>query len=221
MFSLLHGVILPKHEPHEEVRVKWDSKRRDEFRSALIKLPTLYHVTDNIDISSIGSINSTVDTFTDYINSFATTFFAKSVKPNNAHVFSNRILKNAGWFYVDSKRRYFDAHRLFKQDNSRLNRHNLLACKIFYKQKYSFQFKKLDSIERLKHCKPKEFWKYFNPSKDKNANKISLDKWYAYFSNLENDIFFRILMLNLKHLVISMILIILMLIMMFMIWIHV
>ena len=79
LFSLLHGVVLPKHETPEEVRVKWDSKRRDKFRSALIaQLPTLYHVTDNID--------------TDCINSVATPFFSKSIKPNNAHVFSNRIL---------------------------------------------------------------------------------------------------------------------------------
>jgi len=90
MFSLLHGVVLPKHETPEEVRVKWDSKRRDKFRSALIaQLPTLYHVTDNIDTSSIGSINSAVDKFTYCI----TPFFSKSVKPNNDHAFSNRILK--------------------------------------------------------------------------------------------------------------------------------
>ena len=94
MFSLLHGVVLPKHDTPVEVRVKWDSKRRDEFRSALIaQLPTLYHVTDNIDTSSIGSINSAVDKFTYCINSVATPFFSKSVKPNNDHAFSNRILK--------------------------------------------------------------------------------------------------------------------------------
>ena len=89
----------------------------------------------------------------------------ESVKPNNAHAFSNRILKNADWFdveCVDAKRRYFDAQRLFKQYNSRLNRHNLLECKRFYKplirkKKYSFKLKKLDSIGRLKQCKPKEF----------------------------------------------------------------
>jgi len=49
--------------------------------------------------------------------------------------------------------------------------------------------KKLDGIERLKYCKPREFWKYFKPSKDKNANKSALDDFYAYFSNLENDVF--------------------------------
>ena len=88
--------------------------------------------------------------------------------------------KNADWFdfeCVDAKRRYYDAHRLFKQDNSRLNRHNLLECKRFYKQlirkkKYSFQLKKLDSIERLKHCKPKEFWKYVKPSKINTLIKL-------------------------------------------------
>ena len=74
--------------------MKWDSKRRDEFRSALIaQLPTLYHVTDTIDTSSIGSINTAVDKFTYCINSVATPFFSKSVKPNNDHAFSNRILK--------------------------------------------------------------------------------------------------------------------------------
>ena len=92
LFSLLHGVVLPKHETPEEVRVKWDSIRRDEFRSALIaQLPTLYHVTDNIDTSSVGSIKSAVDKLTDCINSVATPYFSESVKPNNAHAFSNRI----------------------------------------------------------------------------------------------------------------------------------
>ena len=44
-------------------------------------------------------------------------FFSKSVKPTNARVF-----KNADWFdfeCVDAKSHYFDAQRLFKQDNSR------------------------------------------------------------------------------------------------------
>jgi len=92
MVSLLHGSVLPKPETPEEVRVEWDSKHRDEFRSALIaQLPTLYHVTDNIDTSSIGSINSAVDKFTQCINSVAIPFFSISVKLNNAHVYSNRI----------------------------------------------------------------------------------------------------------------------------------
>ena len=129
------------------------------------------------------------------------------------------------WFdfeCVEAKHRYFDAQRLFKQDNSRLNRHSLLECKRFYKQvirkkKYSFQLKKLDSIERLKHCKPKEFWNYFEPLNDKNANQISLDDVYAYFSNLENDIF-QNTNAESETCVIPMILIVLMLIMMFMIW---
>ena len=78
------------------------------------------------------------------------------------------------WFdfeCVEAKHRYFDAQRLFKQDNSRLNRHSLLECKRFYKQvirkkKYSFQLKKLDSIERLKHCKPKEDFNRINVDND-------------------------------------------------------
>ena len=53
----------------------------------------------------------------------------ESVKPNNAHAFSNRI----DFECVDAKRRYFDAQRLFKHYNSRLNRHNLLECKRFDK----------------------------------------------------------------------------------------
>ena len=48
-----------------------------------------------------------------------------------------------------------------------------------WSEKYNFQFKKLDSAERLIHCKPKEFWIFFKPSKDKNANKID----YIYMSN--------------------------------------
>ena len=82
--------------------MKWDSIRRDEFRSALIaQLPTLYHVTDNIDTSSVGSIKSAVDKLTYCINSVATPYFSESVKPNNAHAFSNRI----DFECVDAKRR--------------------------------------------------------------------------------------------------------------------
>ena len=109
------------------------------------------------------------------------------------------------WFdfeCVEAKHRYFDAQRLFKQDNSRLNRHNLLECKRFYKQlirkkKYSFQLKKLDSIERLKHYKPKEFLKYSKPLKDKNDDKISLDDFMHIYLTWKIT-FFRKLMLNLK-----------------------
>ena len=93
-------------------------------------------------------------------------------------------------------------------------------CKLIRKKKYSFQLKKLDSIKGLKHCKPKDFWKNFKPSKDKNADKISLDDFNAYFSNLENDIF-QNTNAESETCVIPMILILLMLIMMFMIWIRV
>jgi len=121
----------------------------------------------------------------------------------------------------------FYAQRLFKQDNSRVNRHNLHECKRFYKhlirpKKYNFQLKNLDSIERLKHCIPKEFGKYFKPPKDKKKALIKLPYTIFMHTFLTWKLtFFRILMLTLIHFVIPMILIILMLIMMLMIWIRV
>ena len=44
-------------------------------------------------------------------------------------------------------------------------------------------------IEKLKCCKPKEFWKFFKNKKSKTENSLSIDNFYQYFSNLENDIF--------------------------------
>jgi len=91
-------------------------------------------VTDNIDTSSIGSINSAVNKFTECINSIATLFFSKVLKQTMLMSLVIVFKKNADWFdfeCVDAKRRYFDAQRLFKQDNSRLNRHNILECNIF------------------------------------------------------------------------------------------
>lgn len=41
----------------------------------------------------------------------------------------------------------------------------------------------------FKICTPKEFWKYFASSKNNDASMFPLVDFYAYFSNLENDIF--------------------------------
>ena len=119
----------------------------------------------------------------------------------------------------------FYAQRLFKQDNSRVNRHTLHECKRFYKhlirpKKYNFQVKNLDSIERLKHCKPQEFGNISNHRKIKTLIKLRSLIFMHTFLTWKMT-FFRILMLTLIHFVIPMILITLMLIMMLMIWIRV
>ena len=76
-----------------------------------------------------------------------------------------------------------------------VNREHFCKCKKEYqdtvkKKKRSFELKKILEIEKLKHSKPKEFWKYFK-KKNKNTGScdITLDEFKNYFSGLSNDIF--------------------------------
>ena len=57
------------------------------------------------------------------------------------------------------------------------------------KKKRSYEYKKLKDIERLRHCKPKDFWKLFtNKNKGSKSNNITNEAFYNYFSTLDENL---------------------------------
>ena len=73
------------------------------------------------------------------------------------------------------------------------SRHLLCAQKANYKslinkKKRLFENNKLCELEKLKHAKPREFWKHFKNNKSRKSNNISNDDFFKYFSTLSNDI---------------------------------
>ena len=49
--------------------------------------------------------------------------------------------------------------------------------------------RRVEEIEKLRLSKPRAFWKYFRKKNQKSKESISLNDFFTYFSNLENDSF--------------------------------
>ena len=60
--------------------------------------------------------------------------------------------------------------------------------KIVRKCKNTSYRQKMKDIERLKRCKPKEFWKYFKSKQKSVYANISIDAFQEYFAHLSNDL---------------------------------
>ena len=107
----------------------------------------------------------------------------------------NRVCKKADWFDQEcssAKRSYLNALHDFNRYKSNENRINMCNLKSIYKQlvkkkKRKYEYNKLKDIQRMRHAKPKEFWKLFSKHKKATSN-ISLNQFFEYFSNLQNNL---------------------------------
>jgi len=195
-FSLFGNNCLPSYETFTDVKYKWDSSRRDEFRSRIIsKLPIFNDIVRSIDNSNQLSINSIIDKFTATIRSEADELFSKSYKYSNKPSFNtDSSLKHADWFdneCITARNHYHDALKYFNLNMTDLNRKVLCENKSVYKKlimkkkNIAYQ-RKMAEIESLKSKKPKDFWKLFKSKNKSNCNKIPLDVFKEYFENLSN-----------------------------------
>ena len=138
-FSLFVNNCLPSYETFTDVKYKWDSSRRDEFRSRIIsKLPIFNDIVISIDNSNQLSINSIIDKFTATIRSEADELFSKSYKYSNKPSFNtDSSLKHADWFdneCITARNHYHDALKYFNLNMTDLNRKVLCEKKSVYKK---------------------------------------------------------------------------------------
>ena len=199
-FSLCCNKSTPITENVSDIKFKWDNLLRERYRAGLIsKLPVLNNLTTNIDYSNRDSVNHVINDFTQIIRDVSDPLFSKRFIHKNNIAFSDEsFVKHEEWFDNDciiSKNKYLESLRIYSCCKTVLNREHFCKCKKEYKdtvkkKKRSFELKKISEIEKLKHCKPKEFWKYFK-KKNKNTGScdITLDEFRDYFSSLSNDIF--------------------------------
>ena len=59
--------------------------------------------------------------------------------------------------------------------------------KLTKKKKRNFQYHKIREIEKLRHAKPKDFWRLFKKKKANDSN-ISLDVFFDYFSKMQHEL---------------------------------
>ena len=96
--------------------------------------------------------------------------FSKTISKNienKLRLSANQVCKNAGWFDEEChtpKQAYFNAMKSFNSCNTYDNRINMFNIKASYKQlvkqkKRSFEGNKIRGIEKLRHAKPRDFWK--------------------------------------------------------------
>lgn len=197
-FILRCNNFKPVDEEILETKIKWDQMLRDRFRSELIiKLPDFNRLTYNIDPSNRKSINDVMNNFTNTIRNVADPLFSKCFTHKKSSYFRDAaFVKHADWFdkeCIDAKNQYLESLRIFNGCKNTVSREYFCKCKKFYKEtmrkkKRSFEYKKLKDIENLKHCNPKQFWKYFKKNKSAVSNGISLEDFREYFANLSNDI---------------------------------
>ena len=65
----------------------------------------------------------------------------------------------------------------------------MIYKRLLNKKKCSYKHRRLGEIEKLRLSKPRAFWKYFRKKNQTSKESISLNDFFTYFSNLENDIF--------------------------------
>jgi hypothetical protein len=85
-----------------------------------------------------------------------------------------------------------EAVRVFNYDKSDQNREYLCLRKKAYKnlirtKRKLFEVKKTVEIQNLRHCRPKQFWKYFKKKRKHTGEDISADDFHKYVSKLADD----------------------------------
>ena len=180
-------------------KIKWDDSLRDEFRRSLIsRLTNLNSIVNHVDISDRNSINTCIENFSRVLNEIANPLFCKEVRitrSKSSTLSENKICKKAEWFDDEcrtAKQLYLNALNIFslhKSDENRINMHDLKCSykRLVRRKKRSFEIHKIRQIERLRHSKPREFWKLFVKRKKSNTN-ISQQDFFKYFSKMQQDL---------------------------------
>ncbi len=170
-FALYCNNFSPNHETYTDVKYKWNSSLREQFRSGIItKLPAFNDIVENIDCLDRVSINDALDLFTTTIRSVADPLFSKNCNYSNKPSFETEsCMKSADWFdndWVHARHLYQETLSNFNKNKIDVNRSTLCSRKKYYKdlirkkKKCAFRIK-MKEIENLRRSKPKEFWKFF------------------------------------------------------------
>ncbi|XP_053405087.1 uncharacterized protein LOC128558872 [Mercenaria mercenaria] len=176
----------------------WNEQLRDDFRRKLISvLPELNNVVQNIDISQKESVNNSVNAFTGIIRNVGDPLFAKELKSNTQPRYDNSctLSRKADWFddeCIAAKSLYTTA--LYQYNIRKSNQNRIAMCNkktayktLIRKKKRRYEYNKLKQIEKLRHAKPRDFWKLFSKKKSKQSN-IKVEQFFEYFSNLNSDL---------------------------------
>ena len=65
----------------------------------------------------------------------------------------------------------------------------MIYKRLLNKKKCSYNHRRLREIENIRLSKPRAFWKYFRKKNQTSKESISINDFFTYFSNLENDSF--------------------------------
>lgn len=150
----------------------------------------------NIDLHSAESIENSVHDFTCLIRGVADPLFRKNSRVDNSNRPRNSHFKKSEWFDQacrEAKLLFKNALYVYNCDKNDNNRSIMIEYKIAYKRlvkrkRRVYENSKIKEIERLRHSKPREFWKLFKKNKPNSNNNVSMDDFYNYFSSLQNDI---------------------------------
>jgi exonuclease III len=197
--SLCCNNCSPSQKRFTDVKFKWDSSLRNQFRSEIIaKLPVFNSIVHDIDSSNRLSINNAICKFTDTIRSVADPLFSHKYTFTNKPMYAtDSSLNNADWFDSDcesARRLYINALNCFNLNKSDENRANLCHYKKLYKElirkKKGCAYRlKMSEIENLKKNKPRDFWKFFKSKNKFSSNNITVEDFKSFFENISNNTF--------------------------------
>ncbi len=181
------------------VFVKWDDEHTVELRRQIIsRLPELNRITSTCDASrDVESVNSSLNSFVHILRDATDPLFLRRTKNNGQSRFNNTQVgsRTAVWFdhdCVTSKHEYLCALGEFNGCKSNANRTRFLDCKLRYKRvvkrkRRQFELKKRSDIIKLRHAKPRDFWKMFSSRKSAASNDISMDDFFKHFKELSTE----------------------------------
>ena len=183
-----------------EIKFVYNEKHKDMLRAGIIgKLPLFNKISTDLNSLSKDCINQAVSDFTKVVRDVADPLFTKChINRRRVEFDFNPLHHNKEWFDSDCKEakcKYVESLQLFNSCKNDVNRLHFCECKGAYKKmvrrkKAIFKRKKFKEIEKLRHSRPKDFWRYFKKDgrKKKVENDISLEQFFDYFSNLEDNI---------------------------------
>ena len=195
-FSIKCSNVTKHNQHYEFTRYKWNDEFRDIFRKRLIeRLPDFNRVTLNVDTEDRESVNNSVNSFTDIIKEAADPLFSRQYSGMKKVEYRTTTNKPAAWFDDDckeAKSEYMDALKTFNRSKTEENRQLMCQKKLKYKslvrrKRRQYETKRIKDIERLRHSKPRDFWRLCLRKKHTNE-PVDIESFYKHFSELSSDI---------------------------------
>ncbi len=154
-------------------------------------------MTNNCTMSrDVESVNQSLNGFVKIIREVTDPLFLKRYSTDGRPRYGNTRQRTAAWFDNEClllKQEYLRALSEFNKVKTNENRVKWCDCKRRYKRavnrkRRAFENNKRCEIIKLRHSKPKDFWKLFKTRKTTASNEITVEEFCEHFRNISAEV---------------------------------